>query len=213
MTAPEAVFFAACNKIAPPVKTMSATWRAARDRPGIGQGSHPLSGDVAQRLKLALHRRTSVSAQKGSSIDDDAPGVLTVAPDWICAVLSDRTERVDRGIKMRIYRRLASSAGVSSGMRRPADPLVDRHALDPGGAGRGGDVVVVRLEQGRSDGRPRAPPRQPRRVLRLGGPGATRGQRGELEGHHILVGRRLKRDPALVFGSDEASPDFALLPP
>jgi len=40
-----------------------------------------------------------------SVFDDDAPGVLTVAPDWVCEVLSDRTERVDRGIKMRIYRR------------------------------------------------------------------------------------------------------------
>jgi Uma2 family endonuclease len=30
---------------------------------------------------------------------------LTLAPDWVCEVLSPSTERVDRGGKMRIYRR------------------------------------------------------------------------------------------------------------
>jgi Uma2 family endonuclease len=40
-----------------------------------------------------------------SVFDDDAPGHLTMAPDWTCEVLSDRTERIDRGKKMRIYRR------------------------------------------------------------------------------------------------------------
>ncbi len=30
---------------------------------------------------------------------------LTLAPDWICEVLSDRTEAHDRGRKMRVYRR------------------------------------------------------------------------------------------------------------
>jgi Uma2 family endonuclease len=28
-----------------------------------------------------------------------------VPPDWVCEVLSDRTEAIDRGRKMRIYRR------------------------------------------------------------------------------------------------------------
>jgi Uma2 family endonuclease len=37
--------------------------------------------------------------------DDDAPGHLDIAPDWVCEVISDRTERIDRGKKMRIYRR------------------------------------------------------------------------------------------------------------
>ncbi len=41
----------------------------------------------------------------GSVFDDEAPGGLTIAPDWACEVLSDSTERVDRGKKMRIYRR------------------------------------------------------------------------------------------------------------
>jgi Uma2 family endonuclease len=40
-----------------------------------------------------------------SVFDDDAPAALTIAPDWLCEVLSDRTERIDRGKKMRIYRR------------------------------------------------------------------------------------------------------------
>ena len=30
---------------------------------------------------------------------------ITLAPDWICEVLSDRTEAHDRGRKMRVYRR------------------------------------------------------------------------------------------------------------
>jgi len=40
-----------------------------------------------------------------SVFDDDALGAITIAPDWICEVLSEHTERVDRGKKMRIYRR------------------------------------------------------------------------------------------------------------
>ena len=34
----------------------------------------------------------------------DAPAI-TLAPDWVCEVLSERTEAIDRGRKMRIYRR------------------------------------------------------------------------------------------------------------
>jgi Uma2 family endonuclease len=30
---------------------------------------------------------------------------FTLAPDWVCEVLSERTEKIDRGKKMRIYRR------------------------------------------------------------------------------------------------------------
>lgn len=36
---------------------------------------------------------------------EDAPAFYDVAPDWVCEVLSSSTERVDRGKKMRIYRR------------------------------------------------------------------------------------------------------------
>lgn len=38
-------------------------------------------------------------------LDEDAPPYITLAPDWVCEVLSPSTERVDRGKKMRIYRR------------------------------------------------------------------------------------------------------------
>ncbi|MGK4004362.1 Uma2 family endonuclease [Sorangium sp. So ce1036] len=36
---------------------------------------------------------------------DDAPAHYDIAPDWVCEVISPGTERVDRGKKMRIYRR------------------------------------------------------------------------------------------------------------
>ncbi|MBI5515625.1 MAG: Uma2 family endonuclease [Deltaproteobacteria bacterium] len=37
------------------------------------------------------------------ALPDEA--ALTLAPDWVCEVLSERTEATDRGKKMRIYRR------------------------------------------------------------------------------------------------------------
>jgi Uma2 family endonuclease len=37
--------------------------------------------------------------------DEATPAHHDVAPDWVCEVISPRTERVDRGKKMRIYRR------------------------------------------------------------------------------------------------------------
>jgi Uma2 family endonuclease len=40
-----------------------------------------------------------------SVFDDNAPGAITIFPDWACEVLSETTERIDRGKKMRIYRR------------------------------------------------------------------------------------------------------------
>ena len=39
------------------------------------------------------------------ALDDDAPAFLSVAPEWVCEVLSPRTESLDRGKKMRVYRR------------------------------------------------------------------------------------------------------------
>ena len=35
----------------------------------------------------------------------DAPANFEIAPDWVCEILSPRTEAIDRGKKMRIYRR------------------------------------------------------------------------------------------------------------
>lgn len=39
------------------------------------------------------------------ALDDDGPAALRVAPDWCCEILSPRTEALDRGTKLRIYRR------------------------------------------------------------------------------------------------------------
>lgn len=39
-----------------------------------------------------------------AAFDDDAPAALTVAPDWLCEVLSPCTEAYDRGPKLRVYR-------------------------------------------------------------------------------------------------------------
>ena len=39
------------------------------------------------------------------AFDDEAPAFLSVPPDWVCEVLSESTESIDRGRKMRIYRR------------------------------------------------------------------------------------------------------------
>ncbi len=40
-----------------------------------------------------------------NGIDEDAPAALTLAPDWVCEVLSESTEAKDRGKKRRLYRR------------------------------------------------------------------------------------------------------------
>jgi Uma2 family endonuclease len=37
--------------------------------------------------------------------DEDTPAFYSAAPEWVCEVISPRTERTDRGKKMRIYRR------------------------------------------------------------------------------------------------------------
>ncbi len=39
------------------------------------------------------------------AFEEAAPAYLTMPPDWVCEVLSDSTESIDRGRKMRIYRR------------------------------------------------------------------------------------------------------------
>lgn len=36
---------------------------------------------------------------------EEAPAYFDLAPDWVCEVLSESTEAIDRGRKMRIYRR------------------------------------------------------------------------------------------------------------
>jgi Uma2 family endonuclease len=51
---------------------------------------------------LAGWRRESFPAD---AFADGAPAHIVVPPSWICEVLSDGTEAIDRGRKMRIYRR------------------------------------------------------------------------------------------------------------
>lgn len=51
---------------------------------------------------LAGWRRARMPDALGPEI---GPAHYEVAPDWVCEVLSERTERIDRGKKMRIYRR------------------------------------------------------------------------------------------------------------
>ncbi|WP_437747662.1 Uma2 family endonuclease [Sorangium sp. So ce302] len=68
------------------------------DEPELHLGSRPdkvvpdLAGWRRERMPDALG-------------PEDAPAHYDVAPDWVCEVISPRTERVDRGKKMRIYRR------------------------------------------------------------------------------------------------------------
>lgn len=51
---------------------------------------------------LAGWRRERMPDARGPS---DAPGHYDAAPDWVCEILSPSTEAIDRGKKMRIYRR------------------------------------------------------------------------------------------------------------
>ncbi len=39
------------------------------------------------------------------AFDESAPAAITVAPDWVCEIVSESTEAKDRGKKRRIYRR------------------------------------------------------------------------------------------------------------
>ncbi len=61
---------------------------------------------------------------------EDAPAHHDVAPDWICEVISPSTERVDRGKKMRIYRR----EGVSHAwLINPLAQTLEVYRRDDGG--------------------------------------------------------------------------------
>jgi Uma2 family endonuclease len=61
--------------------------------------------------------------------DAEAPVGITVPPDWVCEILSDSTEALDRGKKRRIYRR--------EGVRHywlldPREPLLEVYRLEAG---------------------------------------------------------------------------------
>ena len=61
---------------------------------------------------------------------DDAPAHVELAPDWVCGVISERTQANDRGKKRRIYRR---------------EKVAHYWLVDP----RDRTVEVYRLENGR----------------------------------------------------------------
>ena len=53
-----------------------------------------------------------------------AEAFMTLAPDWICEVLSDSTETIDRGKKLRIYAREGvAHAWLLDPMRRTLEVL------------------------------------------------------------------------------------------
>jgi Uma2 family endonuclease len=54
---------------------------------------------------LAGWRRDRFPREVTESDADTEPAAITAAPDWVCEILSERTEAIDRGRKMRIYRR------------------------------------------------------------------------------------------------------------
>ncbi|MBX3228863.1 MAG: Uma2 family endonuclease [Labilithrix sp.] len=60
---------------------------------------------------------------------DEAPAAISVAPDWVCEVLSDSTEAIDRGKKRRIYRR--ESVG-HYWLVDPREKLVEVYRLEGG---------------------------------------------------------------------------------
>jgi Uma2 family endonuclease len=68
------------------------------DEPELHLGSKP---DIVVP-DLAGWRRERVSED---FFDDEAPAHIELVPDWVCEVISPSTEREDRGVKMRIYRR------------------------------------------------------------------------------------------------------------
>lgn len=68
------------------------------DRPEIHLGPKP---DIVVP-DLAGWRRERMPDAVGP---DDAPPYYDVAPDWVCEILSPSTEALDRGKKMRVYRR------------------------------------------------------------------------------------------------------------
>lgn len=55
--------------------------------------------------ELAGWRRDRFPKQVIEADADDEPSAITTSPDWVCEILSERTEAIDRGRKMRIYRR------------------------------------------------------------------------------------------------------------
>ncbi len=90
--------------------------------PELHLGARP---DIVDPDIAGWHRARLADDVFGS----DAAGAITIAPDWVCEVLSDRIEAIDRGKKRRIYRR--------EGVRHlwlvdPREQLLEIHRLDEG---------------------------------------------------------------------------------
>lgn len=68
------------------------------DEPELHLGSGP---DIVAP-DLAGWRRARIPTD---FLEEGAPAHIELVPDWVCEVLSARTEAADRGKKMRIYRR------------------------------------------------------------------------------------------------------------
>jgi Uma2 family endonuclease len=85
------------------------------DEPELHFGSDVLVPD------LAAWRRTRLPA-----LADEA--YLTLAPDWVCEVLSPSTEAIDRGEKLRVY---AREGAVHAWLIDPSRRTLEVLTLDP----------------------------------------------------------------------------------
>jgi Uma2 family endonuclease len=103
------------------------------DEPEIHFGEHVVVPD------LAGWRRERLAA-----IPDDA--YFSLAPDWVCEVLSPSTEKLDRARKLRIY----AQAGVEHAwLVKPTDRTLEVLRLREGAwtiVGFWEDLAVVRIE-------------------------------------------------------------------
>lgn len=86
----------------------------------LGEFSDPDEGDpggwvILDEPEIHLGRRPDIvvpdlagwrnARVPENFLSDDAPAYFDLAPDWVCEVLSPRTEGIDRGRKMRVWRR------------------------------------------------------------------------------------------------------------
>ena len=107
-------------------------WRIL-DEPELHFGEHVVVPDLAgwRRERLPV-------------VPDDA--FTSLAPDWICEVLSASTERIDRGRKLRIY----AEAGVAHAwLVKPSDRTLEVLRLSDGAwtiVGVWEDAAAVRAE-------------------------------------------------------------------
>jgi Uma2 family endonuclease len=107
-------------------------WRIL-DEPELHLGEHVVVPD------LAGWRRERMPVLPGQAF-------FTLAPDWVCEVLSPATERADRGRKLRIY---AEAAVAHAWLVKPTDRTLEVLRLREGAwtiVGLWEDAAVVRAE-------------------------------------------------------------------